>query len=62
MKLISVRGGPDPEPMTDQDLDDWGDAVDARSNVSARGRKTPENVINAGEAVLAVINSRKGRK
>jgi len=62
VKLIAIRGGSDPEPMTAQDLADWGGVIDARSNVSARGRKTPENVINAGEAALAVTDARKGRK
>lgn len=61
MKLIALRGGSDPEPMTEQDLADWGGAIDARSNVSAPGRKTPDNVLNAGEAALAVINARRGK-
>jgi hypothetical protein len=61
VKLIALRGGSDPEPMTDQDLADWGGVIDARSNVSTPGRKTPENVISAGEAALAVTNARRGR-
>ena len=61
MKLIAIRGGSDPEPMTEQDLADWGGVIDARSNVSAPGRATPENVINAGEAALAVTSARRGR-
>ena len=49
-------------PMTAQDLDDWADAVDARSNVSVSGRVTPENVINAGQAVTDAIKARWGTK
>lgn len=62
MRLISFRAASDPEPMTEQDIADWGGAVDAKSGVSVRGGKTPENVINGGEAVLAVIKARRGRK
>jgi hypothetical protein len=47
--------------MTEQDLADWGKAVDARSSVSLGVHATPENVISAGEAVLAVINARRGK-
>lgn len=61
MKLIALRGGSAPEPMTEQDLADWGGAVDAGSSVSLGGRVTPESVIRRGEAVLAVINARRGK-
>jgi hypothetical protein len=59
VRLFAVR--PDPEPMTEQDLADWGGSVDARSGVSLGVHATPENVISAGEAVLAVINARRGK-
>ena len=60
MKLIALRGGSVPQPMTEQDLADWGGVIDSRSNVSASGRETPENVISAGEAAIAVIKGRRG--
>jgi len=62
VKLITLCGGSDPQPMTEQDLADWGNVIDSKSNVSVSGRETPESVINAGEAALAVINGRRGRK
>ena len=61
MKLSLLRSAPDPEPMTAQDLQDWGGTVDAKSAVGGRGTKTPENVINAGQAAVDVTNARKGR-
>jgi hypothetical protein len=61
VKLISLRCAADPEPMTEQDLADWGGAVDSRSSVSLSGRVTPERVIRAGEAVVSVINARRGK-
>lgn len=62
MKLIDLRGGSGPKPMTEQDLADWGGVIDSRSNVGAPRRETPENVINAGEAAIAVIKGRRGHK
>lgn len=62
MKLIALRGGSDPQPMSDQDLADWGGVIDSRSNVSVPGRETPENVINAGEAAIAVLQGRRGKR
>jgi hypothetical protein len=62
MKLAAGLSTPGPEPMTEQDVADWGGVIDARSNVSVPGRRTPDNVLNAGEAALAVINARRGKK
>ena len=62
MKLAALFSGPDPEPMTDQDLDDWSASVDSRSGVGrGPGGRTSERDIAAGEAVLSVINARRGR-
>lgn len=49
-------------PMTDQDLQDWAESVDARSNVGGPGGATPEGVISAGQAIADMIGARKGRK
>lgn len=59
MSRASVDGRP--SPMTAQDLQDWGGAVDAASNVSVSGRFTPENVIAAGQAAADVTKARWGR-
>lgn len=61
MKLIAVLGGSSPQPMTDQDLQDWGASVDAKSAVGGGKGKTPENVINAGQAAADVTRARWGR-
>ena len=61
MKLSSLFAGVNPEPMTDQDLADWGNAVDAKSSVSGRPGVTRENTINAGQAAADVINARRGK-
>jgi hypothetical protein len=61
VKLTLLRSA-DPEPMTDQDLQDWGGAVDAKSGVGRlSGGRTPENVLNAGQAAVDVTNARRGR-
>ena len=63
MKLAALFSGRDPEPMTDQDLQDWGGDVDSRSGVSCGpGGRTSARDIAAGEAVLSVINARRGKK
>lgn len=49
-------------PLTDQDLADWGGAVDAKSNVGGRRGETPERVIAAGQAVVDLVNARRGRR
>lgn len=62
MKLSAILTGRDPEPMTDQDLQDWGGDVDSRSGVGrGPGGRTSERDIAAGEAVLSVINARRGK-
>jgi hypothetical protein len=61
MKLALLRT--DPEPMTAQDLQDWGGAVDAKSGVGRlSGGRTPENVLSAGQAAVDVTNARRGRQ
>jgi hypothetical protein len=61
VKLIAILGGSDPDPMTDQDLQDWGGSVDAKSAVGGGKGKTPENVIAAGQAAADVTRARWGR-
>lgn len=62
MKLTAILGGRDPEPMSAQDLQDWGGSADAQSAVSGRKGKTPENVIAKGQAAVDVTNARRGKK
>jgi hypothetical protein len=62
MKLIAILGGSGPQPMTDQDLQDWGGAVDAKAAASRKSGKTDENVIAAGQAAADVTRARWGRK
>jgi len=52
----------DPEPMSDQDLQDWAAAVDAKSGVGGSGGRASERDLNAGQAVADLINSRRGRR
>lgn len=51
-----------PEPMTDQDLQDWSALIDARAQCDRDRGVTRDGVINAGQAPVNVINGRKGRK
>jgi hypothetical protein len=61
MKLTLISGR-DPEPMTAQDIQDWGGSVDAKSSVGGRNGRTPENVLAAGQAVVDVTNARRGKR
>lgn len=62
MSLLRLLVGGDPEPMSAQDLQDWGASADAQSAVSGRKGKTPENIIAKGQAAVDVTNARKGKK
>jgi hypothetical protein len=63
VKLFASRGNSDdPEPMTDQDLADWGGIVDARAQEDRRRGVTRGSVIAAGQAAVDVTNARRGKK
>jgi hypothetical protein len=60
MKLFAGRGN-DPEPMTDQDLADWGGIIDARAQEDRKRGVARDSVINAGQAAVDVTNARRGK-
>lgn len=53
--------GPDPEPMTARDLDDWCASIDARAQADQARGVIRNGVINAGQAAVDVINARRGK-
>lgn len=57
LRLLSA----DPEPMTAQDLQDWGGAIDARARADQARGITRDGVLNAGQAAVDVTNARRGR-
>jgi hypothetical protein len=48
------------QPMTDQDLQDWGAVIDAKAQQDQARGVIRNGVINAGQAVTDLINARRG--